>query len=110
MELSDAYQGWLLDLRQRRRTDRTIAWYAETVGSFLAWLSERAVTTTDALAAEQLRTYTLVVLGHLSGETSSRRVGAIKTFSRWLEDQELIALDPYRKVRRPKRGGKEWRV
>src|SRR6266542_4806434 len=45
-----------------------------------------------------------------SGETGSRRVDAINTFSRWLEDQDLIALDPCRKVRRRKQGGKEWRV
>ena len=87
----EALQGWLLDLKQRRRSPGTIAWYAETVRPFLEWAD---VSSIAELVGDQLRRYSLLKLSHLSPETLMRRVGAIKALGKWLEEQVKTGKAP----------------
>lgn len=107
MEHAEALEGWLLDLQARRRSPRTLKWYRETVGSFLRWCSSQKIDRADGLSAPLLRRYIVEQLDHLAPDTQHNRVAAIKAWSRWLEEQEVLPADPFRRVRRPAKDGSD---
>lgn len=103
----EAFEGWMLDLQQRRRTERTRQQYRAVVLPFLRWTGKQRV---EELEATDLRRYILTCLAQHHPETQLREVGCIKTFGRWLEDQELVTIDPFRKVKKPRLDHAERRI
>lgn len=107
LEPSEALEGWMIDLEVRRRSDRTRERYRSVVLSFLRWTGKQDVRELDG---DQLRKYILVLMKRHNSETLKREVGNIKTFGRWLSEQEFVERDPFRKVRRPSVDQREWRI
>ena len=75
----EALDGWLLDLQQWRKTERTRAQYRSVLRPFLLWCSAKRLVD---LHSDQLRRYILTCLAHKHPETQMREVGCIKTFGR----------------------------
>jgi integrase/recombinase XerD len=79
------------------------------VGKFAAALGPKA--TSADLDSAVLRQDVIKVLGRThSAESMKREVGNIKTFGKWLEAQEILDIDPFRKVKEPTPPKPEMRV
>jgi integrase/recombinase XerD len=101
MNLDDALEGWVLDLRQRRRTERTVEGYVTVMHSFIRYCNEAGGDEVEQLRASHLRTFAIERLGGLAPATQHGRVAILKAFGSWLEANDLVASDPFRKVKRP---------
>src|SRR5258708_4718386 len=104
----EAFDGWMMDLQQLRRSNRTLEQYRSVVEPFLRWCGPLDVEQLEGLL---LRRYVLSVLSPRHGaETLKREVGCIKTFGKWLEAQEIVNDDPFRKVKKPSVDSPERRI
>jgi integrase/recombinase XerD len=101
MKLVDALNGWVLDLRQRRRTPRTIEGYVTVMHSFMRYCEQHGVRDHAQLRAQHLRAYAIERLGGLAPATQHGRVAILKAFGAWLEANDLSSTDPFSKVKRP---------
>jgi len=102
MSIDEALEGWFLHLRQKRCSPHTLDRYGRVWRKFRDWLNERGVRKIEDLKAEHARLFIIQRFGHLKSTTAHYDVTPLKSFSRWLEDQDLLADDPFRRVKRPK--------
>jgi integrase/recombinase XerD len=108
MTIEEAFEGWVLDLRMRRRSERTIEQYKSVVGAFLRYVGPRDV---QEVTSPMLRLYVASALASThNAETLKREIGCIKTFGKWLEDQEIVERDPFSKVKKPQTDHPERRI
>jgi len=72
------FEGWLTAKRAERKSSKTLEYYAEMGGAFVAWCEARNVTTLDAIDAGLLREYLL----HLESAGHMITCASLRTRSR----------------------------
>lgn len=96
---------FLIDRETRNLTDKSLAWYRNSLKVWLAFLDQNAVMSTANLTAKDLRAF-LVFLkdrGHSAGGRANI-FGAVRAFLRWYKDEyELTDWNPLDKVAAPKK-------
>jgi len=101
--LATAYEGFLLDRRARRCTDKTMQHYEYTTGGFVAWLADHSVTDVASITSTHIRTYLVSFQDRgLKDTTVHAHARGIKAFCSWLVAEEYLAQSPMRKVAMPR--------
>jgi integrase/recombinase XerD len=124
MTIVDAIEGFLIDLRAKRRTQNTLRHYGHKLRIWSRWLSEeQGVTTIDQITITQLRAFIVYMEqvpatrhnpGRMEHEGDTKVTDrtvysyaqVIKTFCGWLVREELLERDPSLRLAKPKVGKK----
>lgn len=97
-----ALERYLASLAARDASPHTRRAYAGAIGTYLAWLDERAIDWRRPTKAD-LRAY----LGELSEgrarATVAQRLAALRAFHRWASRNDLVAADPWATIGTPRR-------
>ncbi len=114
MLLTDAIEALLLATKTNGRSAQTLRDYREKLGHLVDSLGDvdiEAITATDLrrFVSEMMDQSTLYadhhrcapVEGHLSPFTIAGRVQVLKRFFNWLVEEELLADNPARRIKRP---------
>ncbi len=119
MQIRDAIEGFLLDLRARHRSPNTLRHYEHKLRIWSGWMAEQDVTELEEITIAHLRAFILDVE---QSSVSRRHPGrdeqeddpkvsdvtvygyaqAIRTFCRWLVAEELITRNPAIRLAKPK--------
>jgi integrase/recombinase XerC len=111
MGIDEAFTGWWQHLLSKLPSAHTLDRYGRVWRRFRAFLAERGVQEIGQLRPEHLRAFTIALRASgLSETTIHYDLSPLKAFTSWLEDEELLASDPFRKVKRPKLNNEEPRV
>src|SRR5258708_3750513 len=119
MQITDAIEGFLIDLRAKRRSPNTLRHYDHKLRIWSAWLAEQAVTQIAQITIAHLRAFLLYleqvpVTRHHPGRVEHEGdpglrdvtvygyAQAIKTFCGWLVVEELLERDPALRLAKPK--------
>lgn len=97
MKLSEAWQGYLLELRARRSSPATVKWY-----------ENRLRRAGEALGDPDIRSVTTAILRKYfanldaTAQTAHGYFRALRALFRWLEVEGELEVSPVKKVRAPK--------
>lgn len=100
--IQEAIEAYILGLQARDLSARTIDRYTRTLTFFQRFLSSKGVTEYRAAKAEHLRAFQVERRKVLSNVALHHETAPLKAWSRWLETNEYAAVDPFRKVNKPK--------
>lgn len=117
MHLTDALHGFYLDRRTQNRSETTLIWYEQRLGYLVRWLLEQGAKQLENVTTMQLRAF-VVHVQHLpayqiharkpatdallSPQTIHGYVRAMRAFFAWCVSEDLLKVDPARRVARPK--------
>ena len=102
MRIQEALEGYWLSLRADNASPLTLERYGRAWRRFGAWLAERGVTEIEQLRADHARGYILARMEAVSPITAHYEMSPLKAFTAWLDREDLLDRDPFRKVRKPK--------
>ncbi len=119
MRISDAIEGFLIDLRSRKRSPNTLRHYEHKLRIWATWMAEQGVTLITQMTITHLRAFMLYVeqvsVNHhhpgrverdgdprVTDITVHGYAQAIKTFCGWLVAEELLDRDPSLRLAKPK--------
>ena len=101
MTLQDAYDDYLLEQRVRGNTAKTLEYYRNALGRFLAYAG--AATQCDQLTLKVLRGYAVSLQeASLSTTTVQSYIRALRAFLHWGYEEEYLPADLPQKFRLPK--------
>lgn len=110
MSLRDALRRYLVWLRASGASSRSFPTLQSIVRAFTAWTEAEGIRTIeqltpDALAAyQEALTFRLTRLGRpITITTQLRHLGLLRGFGRWLLEQDLLASDPAKRIRLPRK-------
>lgn len=90
-------------LRDKGRSPATILAYRADLEQLTEFLTKRAKVVVDEISSNDLVSFRDTLLSQkYTPKSTSRKLNAIKTFFRWLEDEKLIMADPSKDVSHPK--------
>lgn len=117
MKLTKAVQGYIIDCRTRRRSERTIEWYVQKLKVFADWMEEEEeITTLEEVKIAHLRSFVLHIQSSQVGRTTINKDGdmsqispltvkgyvqVIKGFFSWCYQEELIDSNPATRLKMP---------
>lgn len=102
-ELGQAVNLFLLDCEARGLTPASLRYYWQRLGLFVAFLETQNVTTPGAITPAHVRAYFLTFTKrHLSPHYLHGAARSAKTFLRFCELEDLIAVSPMRRVKMPR--------
>lgn len=109
-DLELAYQMFLTAKRVEQVTARTFANYEQYLRPFIAWLHGQGVEDAGAVTVFHIRTYLAEIEArpgkegheHVAPYTVHSHAKHIRTWLRWLFDEELIAADPTARLKMPR--------
>src|SRR5262249_41247627 len=117
MHLADALNGFLLDRRTQNRSEATVIWYEQRLGYLVRWLLGQGVKNLEDVATMHLRAFVVHLQqlpayqihpqkaasdAPLSPQTVHGYVRAMRAFFAWCVGEDLLRVDPARRVARPK--------
>ena len=98
-----AIDAFLIDRKASNLSPRTISCYQERLAKFAKWLSTQDVAYVEQITPTHIRTHFVDMQERgLSEWTVRGQATVIKTFSRWLVQDEWLTKSPMRGVRMPK--------
>lgn len=112
MTVKDAVHEYLLDCHARNLSEETLRWYREKLGRFIQYLDERHVESIDAITPTVIREFLHTLRGSqprtgnrssLSGHTLAGFDQVLRTFFRFLVQEEHLSRDPMGTIRKTKR-------
>lgn len=117
MKIVKAVQGYIIDCRTRRRSERTIEWYEQKLNVFARWMKEEEeIETLSGVTTLHLRSFVLHIQSIQVGRTTVNKNGnvsqvspltvkgyvqVIKGFFNWCYQEELIDKNPASRLQLP---------
>lgn len=90
-------------LREKRRSPATVLAYRADLEQLVAFLSEQKKETVDDVTQESIEAFRDYLINQkYTAKSVSRKLNAIKTFFRWLKENNALSTDPSREVSHPK--------
>ena len=90
-------------LESKGRSPSTILAYRADLQQLNSFLSERQKATPSQVVSEDLASFRDWLLTHkYTAKSTSRKLNAVKTFFRWLNEEKILTNDPSRDVSHPK--------
>lgn len=103
MSIAAYAESWRISLRAENRSVRTIETYLLAVKQLESWLvAQGRSTDVDRIARVQVEGFITHVLDTRSSATAKQRHMSLRSFFRWLVEEEEIATSPMTKMRPPK--------
>ena len=110
--LSDAVDRYLLDLKLRNYSARTIESNTNQLARFVRWCSEREINTPGDLTEDVIAGYRRYLYHHLNERTGkplhansqAHMLINLRSFCRWLARHEVVERDPSLKLEIPSAG------
>lgn len=91
------------DLKSKNRSPSTILAYRADLEQLVTHLQSQNTVTVDQVKSPQIEAFRDTLLSQkYTPKSVSRKLNAVKTFFRWMMDQEIIAFDPSKDVSHPK--------
>lgn len=120
MKIQDAIEGFLLD-RRPQCSDDTMRWYKQKLGRWRRSVEAQGVTNIEQITVGHLRAFLVELQGVVADEENPRKptnkegrtvsdltvhgyAQVVKTFCRWLYQEELLDKDPSARLAMPKVG------
>ncbi len=98
-----AYDDFVLSLQAAHRTPRTIEYYHEKLGPFLAWLKLKSVKDVAAITPSHIRQFLLDrEQAGKAIQTVHHHAACIKAWLNFCVSEELLEVSPMKKVKMPK--------
>ena len=117
MKIFKAVQGYIIDCRTRRRSERTIEWYEQKLKVFADWMQEEEeIESLSEVTVLNLRSFVLHIQSIQVGRTTINKNGdnsqispltvkgyvqVIKGFFTWCYQEELIEKNPAARLKLP---------
>ena len=102
LKLADLLADFTLHLRAKRRSERTIYLYDVAAVRLIAWLeAEGRPTTVGDIDRRTLEAYLVDLAGELGSSTVAMQYRSLRALWSWLENEEEIDENPFRKLRQP---------
>jgi site-specific recombinase XerD len=120
MKIQDAIEGFLLD-RRPQCSDDTMRWYKQKLGRWRRWMDTQGVTEIERITVGHLRVFIVAIQdtpvdvanpykpakedgSKISDLTVHGYAQVVKTFCRWIYQEELVDKDPSAWLAMPKVG------
>lgn len=94
---------FLKSLKISNRSQSTILAYNADIGQLIVYLTNHNKATVSQIKSEEIESFRDSLLSKkYTAKTVSRKLNAVKTFFRWMENEKLIRHNPSEKVAHPK--------
>jgi site-specific recombinase XerD len=100
-KLSELIPSWTLALRAERKAPATLKSYSEGVLAYLRWCDESACPAELTKTGVQAFIVDLLESG-AQPRTAGARLGALRRFSAWMTEEEILDRDPLLGIKQPK--------
>lgn len=101
--IASAQEKFINELRRQKRSISTILAYGKDVDQLAEFLKNQKITELSAITTAQLEEFKEALTKRdYTPKSISRKLNSIKTFFRFLKDQNLIVEDPAQPVTHPK--------
>lgn len=102
LKLADLLPDFDRHLRAKRRSERTIYLYRVAADRLVAWLeAEGRPTTVGDIDRRTLEAYLVHLDGEVGPSTVAMQYRSLRTLWSWLEAEDEIDVNPFRKMRQP---------
>ena len=100
--LEQLAREYLADTRARGLSAHTTKTYGESLKLFLTFCRERQVSTVESLDLRLLGAYRNDLMDRYTPGGAHTRLRSLRAFCRYLEDQEIVTANPFRRFRMPR--------